>query len=122
MLKKQFFNAYKFPNHDNNNFTVLFWNGFYRYGYVGDSMKKIMGNLDETSLTESHLNMEDITDTNYTQAKRNCRNFEIKTSAEHHDLHVQRNKLLLAGVVENFRNMFLKIYEIYPAKNFQLLD
>ena len=118
MLKEKIFNAYKFPNHDNNNVTLLLWNGFYRYGYVDDSIKKFMGNLDETSLSESHSNMEDITDANYAQAKRNCRNFEIKTSGEYHDLHVQRNKLLLAGVVENFRNMFLKIYEIYPAKIF----
>ena len=31
---------------------------------------------------------------------------------EHHDLNVQSNTLLLANVFENFRNMFLKIYEL----------
>ena len=33
-----------------------------------------------------------------------------------HDLYVQSNTLLLAGVFENFRNMCLEIYEPHPAK------
>ena len=74
-----------------------------------------------TSLIEkedfySHLNMEDITDADYTYAKRVCKNFEIKNLAEYHDLYVQRNKLLLADVFENFRKMCLEIYELDPAK------
>ena len=60
--------------------------------------------------------MEDITDADYTYAKRVCKNFEIKNLAEHHDLYVQRNKLLLADVFENFRKMCLEIYELDPAK------
>ena len=60
--------------------------------------------------------MEDITDADYTYAKRVCKNFEIKNLAEYHDLYVQRNKLLLADVFENFRKMCLEIYELDPAK------
>ena len=74
-----------------------------------------------TSLTEkedfySHLNMEDITDADYAYAKRVCKNFEIKNLAEYHNLYVQRNKLLLADVFENFRKMCYEIYELDPAK------
>ena len=74
-----------------------------------------------TSLTEkedfySHLNMEDITDADYAYAKRVCKNFEIKHLAEYHNLYVQRNKLLLADVFENFRKMCYEIYELDPAK------
>ena len=74
-----------------------------------------------TSLTEkedfySHLNMEDITDADYAYAKRVCKNFEIKNLAEYHNLYVQRNKLLLADVFENFRKMCYEIYELHPAK------
>ena len=73
--------------------------------------------FNETSLPEkedfySHLNMEDITDSGYMHAKRD---FEIKNLAEHHSLHVQSNTFLLADVFENFRKMFLDIYELYPA-------
>ena len=42
--------------------------------------------------------------------------FEIKNWGEHHDLYVQSNTLLSAEVFENFRNMYLEIYELDPAK------
>ena len=48
-------------------------------------------------------------------AKRVCKNFEINI-LEYHDLHVQSNIFLLAYVFENFRNMYLEIYELDLAK------
>ena len=57
--------------------------------------------------------MEDITDA---LAKRVCKDFEKKKLGEYHDLHVQRNTLLLGDVFENFPNMCLEIYEFDPAK------
>ena len=48
--------------------------------------------------------------------KRVCKDFEIKNVGECHDLHVHSHTLLLADVFENFRNMFLEIYEVDPAK------
>ena len=39
-----------------------------------------------------------------------------KNLGERHDLYVQSDKLLLADVFENFRNMCLKIHELDPAK------
>ena len=76
--------------------------------------------FNETSLPEkedfySHLNMEDITDADYAHAKRVCKDFEIKNLGEYHDLYVQSNRLLLADVFENSRNMCLKIYKLDPA-------
>ena len=59
----------------------------------------------------SHLNMEDITDADYTHAKRVCKDFEIK-NLEYHDFYIQSYTLLLADVFENFKNMCLKIYEL----------
>ena len=46
--------------------------------------------------------MEDITDTDYAQAKRVFKDFEIKNLGEYHDVYVQSNKLLLSDVFENF--------------------
>ena len=49
-------------------------------------------------------------------AKRVCKDSEIKNLGEYHDLYAQSDKLLLADVFENFRNMCLKIYKLDPAK------
>ena len=59
--------------------------------------------------------MKDITDACYAHTKRVCKNFEIKNLGEYHDLYVQSDALLLADVFKNFRNMFLKMYELEPA-------
>ena len=59
--------------------------------------------------------MEFITDADYTHAKRVCQDIEIKNLGEYHDFHVQSDTLLLAGILENFQNMSLEIYELDPA-------
>ena len=40
---------------------------------------------------------------------------EIKNIGEYHQLYVQKDTLLLADVFENFRNKWIKIYELDPA-------
>ena len=42
--------------------------------------------------------MKQIPDAGYAHSKRVCRDLKIKTLGEHHDLYVQSNTLLLAGV------------------------
>ena len=76
---------------------------------------------DDKSLPEkenfySHLNLEDITDADYSHAKRFCKDFELKKLGEYHDLYVQSNTLLLADVFANFQNMCLQMYELDPAR------
>ena len=51
------------------------------------------------------LNMEDITDAEYMNAKRVHKDFESKKLGDYHDVYVQSDALLLAEVFENFRNM-----------------
>ena len=76
--------------------------------------------INETTLSEiedfySLLKMKDITDGDYAQAKRVCKDFEIN-NLYGHDLYVQSDILLLADVFENFRNICLEIYELDPAE------
>ena len=76
---------------------------------------------DDKSLPEkenfySHLNLEDITDADYSHAKRFCKDFELKQIGEYHDLYVQSNTLLLVDVFANFQNMCLQMYEPDPAR------
>ena len=49
--------------------------------------------------------MEDSTDADYAQEKRVCKDFKINNLGEYHDLHVQIDTLLLADILENFRNL-----------------
>ena len=113
-LKEQFFNTYKFSNHNNSKFILLLQKGVYLYEDIDDWKK-----FNETSLSEkeyfySHLNMEDITDADYAHTKRVCKHF--KNLGKYHDFYVQSDTSLLADVFENFRNMCIKIYELDPAK------
>ena len=60
--------------------------------------------------------MENITDADYTHAKRVCKDSERTDLGEYQDLYLQSDTLLLADVLENFRNICIKIYELDPAK------
>ena len=65
-----------------------------------------------------HLNNEVITNADHAPPKLVCKDFDIK----YNDLYVQSDALLIAHVFENFINIYLKIYELAPAKCFQLQD
>ena len=58
--------------------------------------------------------MEDITDADYMQAKRVCKDFEIKEYGEYDDLHVQGDALLLAAVFNNLQNICVEVYWLDP--------
>ena len=64
-----------------------------------------------------NLNTKDITDADYMQAKRVCKDFEIKNLGEYHDLHFKSDTLLLADVFKNVRKVCLNIYHLDPAKS-----
>ena len=62
--------------------------------------------------------MKDITDKDYAHAQKVWEVFKIKIRVEYHDLYVQCDTLLLADVLENFRDKCIKIYELDPAHFF----
>ena len=75
-----------------------------------------MGNIQWNIATwNSHLNIEDITDVDYAHRKKVGKDLETKNLAEHHDLHVQSDTLLLADVFKSFQNMCLEIGELDPV-------
>ena len=63
----------------------------------------------------SNLNLEDISDEDYTHAQKVWDVFEIKNLGEYHGLYVQSDTSLLPDVFENFRNMCLNINELDPV-------
>ena len=65
---------------------------------------------DETSFPENenfhrYPSMEDFANADHTLEKRQCKDFKIKHLEEFHNFYVQSDKLLLADVFQNFRNM-----------------
>ena len=89
--------------------------GVYAYEHI-DNWER----FDETSLLYkeafySNLNMEDITDADYRHANKVFKEFKLKHLGEYNDLYMQSDTLLLADVVENFRNICIKIYELDPS-------
>ena len=63
--------------------------------------------------------MEGITDADYRHANKVFKEFQLKHIGEYNDLYVQSDALLLADVVENFRNMCMKISELDPSHFYQ---
>ena len=109
---KKFKNTYSFCNNDLNKFILLPRKVVYPYEYM-DSWEI----FNETSLPSkedfySNLNMEDIDDIDYRHGNKF---FKLENLGDYHDLYVQSDTLLLAGVFENFRDMCIKEYELDPA-------
>ena len=89
---------------------MLLRKGVYPYEYINETT------LLEKEEFYSNLNLKNITDADYTHAKRVCKDFEIKSFGEYHDLYLKSDVLLSADIFENFRVMYLKSYELYPVK------
>ena len=115
-LEKRFKNTFKFSNNDINKFILFLRKGVYPYEYMEDWEKFNETTLPGKEEFYSNLNMEDITDTDYMQAKRVCKEFEIKNLGEYHYLYLKSGTFLLADVFENFGKMFSKIYDLDPVK------
>ena len=102
-------------NGDLNKFVLLLRKGVYPYEYM-DSWEKFNENtLPPKKDFYNNLNLEDISDENYTHAQKVWNIFEIKNLGEHHDLYVRSDTLLLSDVFENFRDICPNMYEIDPV-------
>ena len=114
-LIKRFANTHNFCDNDLNKFILLLRKCVYPYDYMDN-----WESFDETSLPDkdsfySSLNMETINDIDYRHGNNVFKKFKLKNLGEYHDLYVQSDTLLLADVFENFRNMYIKVYELNPA-------
>ena len=62
--------------------------GLYSYEYIDDWEKFNEISLSEMQDFYSNLNMEDIPDADYMDAKRACKAFQIKDLGQYHDLYI----------------------------------
>ena len=109
-LTKILKNTGNFCNGDK--FMLLSRKSFYLYEYMDDWSR-----FDEEQLPDScsSSSMEEISGIDYRHAEKTFNKFNIKNLEEYHDLYVQSDRLLLADVFENFRNMCIEVYGLDPV-------
>ena len=109
-LIKKIKNTYSFCK-----FKLLLRKGICPYEYM-DSWEKFNEKLLPSKEDfYSNLNMEDINDIDYRHGNNVFKGFKLENLGDCHDLYVQSDTLLLADVFENFRDIWLKEYELDPT-------
>ena len=96
-LKKRFTSTHKFANHDINHFNLMLRKVFIHMNTWMIGKNSMRHHYQKEKEFYSRLNMEDITDPDYKQAKRVYKDFNIKNLGD-----VQSDTLSLADVFNNF--------------------
>ena len=112
---KKFKNTDSFCNSDLNKFILLLRKGVYPYEYM-DSWER----FNERSLPRkkefySNLNMENIDEIDYRHGNNVFKSFKLENLGDYHDLYLKSDRLLLADVFKNFRDMCIIEYELDHA-------
>ena len=114
-LIKAFPSTYKLSKINTDKFLLLLRKGVYPYEYMTDWNKFNETKLPSIKDHYSNIQLENITDEDYSHAKNVSNKFKTKNWGKYHDLYVQSDTAQLADVFENFRTVCLKEYELDPS-------
>ena len=89
--------------------------GVYPYEFMNDFEKFKKQSLPKKTSFFSRLKQEKISDEDFEHAQRVWKKFRLKNMGDYHDLYLKTDVLLLADVMENFRKLCEKHYELDPA-------
>ena len=92
--------------------------GVYPYEYMDDFKKFKKQSLPKKTSFFSRLKQEKISEEDFLHAQKVWKEFELKNMGDFHDLYLKTDVLLLADVMENFRKLCEKNYELDPAHFF----
>ena len=92
--------------------------GVYPYEFMDGFDKFEKKQLPKKASFFSRLNQEKVTDENYQHALKVWEEFSCQNMGEFHDLYLKTDVLLLADVMESFRKLCEKHYELDPAHYF----
>ena len=92
--------------------------GVYPYEYMNSLERFKENKLPPKEAFYSRLTGEGISDEDYEHAKKVWKVFGMKTLQDYHDLYNVTDVLLLADVLENFRNVCMENYKLDPAHYF----
>ena len=96
-------------------FKLLMKKGVYPYEWMDNVEKMKSTSLPSKSDFFSTLNNEGISDDDYQHALTVWTKFDCKTFRDYHRLYLETDVLLLADILENFRNTCLEHYQLDPA-------
>ena len=102
-------------NYEGEKLQLLLRKGVFPYDWFDSFSRLSSTGLPPKEMFYSKLNDSDISDEDYTHAKKVWETFEMKTMREYHDLYLKSDVLLLADVFENFRDVCLENYGLDPA-------
>ena len=88
--------------------------GVFPYEFMTDFEKLNVNKLPPKSKFYSRLNDSNITDEEYEHAQNVWKEFNCKTMRDYHDLYLKTDVLLLADVMENYRNVCIDNYKLDP--------
>ena len=105
-----------FPNDEQ--FRLMKKKGVYPYDYMDSFQRFSERSLPEIEDFYSILNDTNISESEYSHAKRVWSTFQIKDLGQYHDLYLRTDVLLLADVFESFRSTCLSHYRLDPCNYF----
>ena len=105
-----------FPNDEQ--FGLMKKKGVYPYDYMDSFQRFNEKSLPSIENFYSILNDTNISESDYSHAKRVWSAFQIRDLGEYHDLYLRTDVLLLADVFESFRNTCLEYYRLDPCHYF----
>ena len=92
--------------------------GVYPYEYMDDFEKFKKQSLPKKTSFFSRLKQEKVSDEDFEHAQKVWKECKLKNMGDFHDLYLKTDVLLLADVMENFRKLCEKHYELDPAHFF----
>src|SRR6266496_2072830 len=111
-LKSGGINKFKYTSQEfKANTELITRKGVYPYSFM-DDWKKFDVNVNEVHIEafKNDLTGDDIKKEDFKFNKTICKQFNVKTLGDYHDLYLKSDVLLLADVFENFRIMYRDYY------------
>ena len=98
--------------------SLMTQKGVYSYEYM-DSFEWFQEpQLPPKDAFYSSLTDEDISEIDYTHPQRVFNHFDMTDLGDYHNIYLLGDMLLLANVFDNFRDVCLQHYGLYPAHNY----